>query len=90
MISATLSNKRSNSSVSEVIAETSRRKSSSSARSSKRTVVLRLDMLIAVLFRSLGNAARGRFHNLHAGAGPDAGRSRRFHRFHIFQASNTA
>src|SRR5205823_14367362 len=83
-ISATLARSLSRSSVSEVAADTSSRKSSSSERSRKRTVDLR-----GVAILSCGPDGR-RFHNLHAGAGSDAAGAGGGHLLQIFQGAHTA
>src|SRR2546422_6470650 len=84
-ISETLASSLSRWSVSEVAADTSSRKSSSSERSRKRKVDLR------GVAMALGCArAGGRLDDLHAGAGADAARSRRGHLAHIFERADSA
>src|ERR1035438_367986 len=94
MISATLASSRSRSSVSEVAAETSSRKSSSSLRSRKRTALLRL---VCMGFRRKlelrarhASSGRGGFHDLDAGAGADASGAGRGHGAQIAQRANAA
>src|SRR6185369_11043073 len=84
-ISPTLASNMSRSSVSEVAADTSSRKSSSSERSRKRTV----DLRGVAMLRGLGTAG-GRFDNLHAGAGADAARAGGCHFFHVFKRAHAA
>src|SRR5436309_11454604 len=83
-VSAALARSLSRSSGSEVTAETSSRKSSSSERSRKRTADLR-----GVAMGSREELL-GRFNDLYAGAGADAGRAGRRHVLQIFERSDTA
>src|SRR5437016_14122300 len=83
-MSATLASSLSRSSVSEVTAETSSRKSSSSERSRKRTADLR-----GLAMRSREELL-GRFNNLYAGARADARRARRRHILQIFERPDAA
>src|SRR6185436_1950650 len=85
-ISATLASSLSRSSVSEVTADTSSRKSSSSERSRKRTADLRG---VAILTESY-SLARGGFDDLHTGARADAAGAGRSHFLQIFERADTA
>src|SRR5450631_1483283 len=87
MISATLASNWSRSSVSVMVAETSSRKSSSSLRSWKRTVALRVPSMALSTVRRSGS---GGLDNLHAGAGADACGAGRGHGLHVLQRANAA
>src|ERR1035438_6608294 len=87
MISATLASNWSRSSVSVMVAETSSRKSSSSLRSWKRTVALRVPSMALSTVRRSGS---GGLDNLHAGAGADSGGAGRGHGLYVLQGANTA
>src|ERR1017187_6319870 len=86
-ISATLANNWSRSRVSVMAAETSSRKSSSSLRSWKRTVALRVPCMAFSMVRRSGG---GGLDNLDAGAGADAGGAGRGHGLDILQRADAA
>src|SRR6266851_7461894 len=85
-MSATLASSLSRSSVSEVAADTSSRKSSSSERSRKRTADLRG---VAIVFLISWRLA-GSFDDLYAGAGADAAGACGGHFLHILQRADPA
>src|ERR1017187_6936229 len=87
MISATLASNWSRSSVSVMVAETSSRKSSSSLRSWKRAVALRVPSMALSTVRRSGS---GGLDNLHAGAGADSGGAGRGHGLYVLQCANAA
>src|ERR1019366_743527 len=86
-ISATLANNWSRSSVSVMVAETSSRKSSSSLRSWKRTVALRVPSMALSTMRRSGS---GGLDDLHAGAGADSCGAGRGHGLYVLQGANAA
>src|ERR1022692_568493 len=87
MISATLASNWSRSRVSVMAAETSSRKSSSSLRSWKRTVALRVPCMAFSMVRPSGS---GGLDNLDAGAGADARGAGRGHGLDILQRADAA
>src|ERR1035441_7709659 len=87
MIPATLASNWSRSSVSVMVADTSSRKSSSSLRSWKRAVALRVpSMALSTVWRS----GSGGLENFHAGAGADSGSAGRGHGLYVLQGANAA
>src|ERR1017187_4438487 len=87
MISATLASNWSRSSVIVMVAETSSRKSSSSLRSWKRTVALRVPSMALSTMRRSGS---GGLDDLHAGAGADSCGAGRGHGLYVLQGANAA
>src|SRR4051794_40327733 len=93
MKSARAGSRRSRSRVSEVVAETSSRKSSSSARSLKRTEDFRMEVGVAMrageLVSGRGSGSSGGFDDFHAGAGADPGGTGGGHFLDVVEGANS-